>query len=240
MLTKPPISILLLAYPTFNTLDLNGPLEVLGNFALQSNPFTLTIAASTEHTVAAESVVIQRHISIPIALARLEEFDVLIQPGGLSQPLLDHLKPGDDTYSGLLEVIATFTTLGHSERLGGNRIIMSICTGAFFLGYAGVFEGISATTHFLALRGLQELCDGYNARRPGSKPTAVVPDPNKKPDTDFRYVMIQDGRHEKVRVISSGGISCALDASLYLVELLKGREKADEVARIMQYAWRRM
>jgi transcriptional regulator GlxA family with amidase domain len=239
MSTKSPISILLLAYPTFNTLDLNGPLEVLGNFALQSDPFTLTIAASNEHTVAAEGVIVKRHISLRIALARLEEFDVLIQPGGLSQPLLDHLKPGDDTYSGILEVIEQFSGLGYSERLAGNRIIMSVCTGAFFLGYAGVFAGIEATTHFLSLKGLKGLCDGYNARNPGSKATTVVPDPNV-PDTDFRYVKIQDGSYRNVRVISSGGISCALDASLYLVELLKGKEKADEVARIMEYAWRRM
>ena len=42
-----------------------------------------------------------------------------------------------------------------------------------------------------------------------------------------------------VQVLSSGGISCGLDASLYVVELKMGKEAAEATAALMEYAWRR-
>ena len=42
----------------------------------------------------------------------------------------------------------------------------------------------------------------------------------------------------KVRVISSGGISCGLDATLYLVSQRLGKDTAVSVAEMMEYAWR--
>ncbi|KAI0597864.1 class I glutamine amidotransferase-like protein [Biscogniauxia sp. FL1348] len=40
-----------------------------------------------------------------------------------------------------------------------------------------------------------------------------------------------------LRVITSGGISAGLDASLYLVSILVDEEAANEVARVMQHEW---
>lgn len=53
-----------------------------------------------------------------------------------------------------------------------------------------------------------------------------------------RYVDAGTNGHG-VRIISSGGVSCGLDASLYAVELKVGRKAADAMAAMMEYAWRR-
>lgn len=42
----------------------------------------------------------------------------------------------------------------------------------------------------------------------------------------------------KIRVISAGGISCGIDASLYLVKLLIGEDEAISTAEILDYAYR--
>jgi hypothetical protein len=42
-----------------------------------------------------------------------------------------------------------------------------------------------------------------------------------------------------LRVITTGGITCGLDASLYLVSIMVNEESAQEAARIMQYEWRK-
>jgi len=229
-----PISVLLIAFPGFNTLDLNGPLEILANAALPTNTFAVTIAAKHEFTTAFENVVIKRHISLGDAKQSLEEYDILIQPGGGPNSIMSHLVPGDCESAELLEILAAFIKLGPSSRPGaGERVIMSICTGALFCGYAGVFDGLQATTHHLALDQLKQVCGEYVTRTPGAKGTDVI---QNSPPFKLRYV---DAGYNtsNVRVISSGGISCGLDATLYLVSLRLGKDAASSVANMMEYNW---
>jgi len=42
-----------------------------------------------------------------------------------------------------------------------------------------------------------------------------------------------------LRVITSGGVTCGIDASLYLVSIMVSEESAKEVARVMQYEWKK-
>ncbi|KAG4025303.1 hypothetical protein MFRU_061g00220 [Monilinia fructicola] len=232
------ISVLFLAYDTFNTLDIHGPLDVLGNVALSADPFKLTIAAQHDITTSAEGAKTQRHVSFIEAFETLENYDILIQPGGIPDDIFPHLHPHkDSTFSDMLNIIKEFSQLGPSSRLGGPRIIMSICTGALFLGAAGIFSGLNATTHFLTLPKLKIICYAYTAKSPSHKPTAVIPSPAS---LNFRYVKEQLSLDERVRVISSGGISCGIDATFYLLALVKGIQPALAVAQMMQYAWREM
>ncbi len=235
-----PIPVLLIPYPGFNTLDLNGPLEILGNAALEKDTFAITVAARDELTTAYENVIIKRHIALKEARVSLEDYDILIQPGGGPDSIMPYLLPEDGSprdheFDELLDIVAAFAKLPPSPRLdAGERVIMSICTGALFLGYAGVFEGLTATTHFLALDQLQQVCEDYAKRTPGAKSTTIVP---KEPTDALRWVDAGFNAN-KVRVISSGGISCGLDATLYLVSQWLGKQKAVEIARMMEYAWR--
>lgn len=230
-----PIPVLLIPFPDFNTLDLNGPLEVLGNAALPEHTFSITIAAKDDLTTATENAIIKRHISLEEARASLEDYDILIQPGGGPQSIMPHLVPNDPWFAELLDIVAAFAKLAPSPRLdAGERVIMSVCTGALFLGYAGVFDGLTATTHYLALDQLRHVCEDYVKRTPGAKGTKVVPD---VPTEALRYV--DAGLNgSKIRVISSGGISCGLDATLYLAAQRLGKDTAVSIAEMMEYAWR--
>jgi transcriptional regulator GlxA family with amidase domain len=149
---------------------------------------------------------------------------------------MPHLLPHQDgAFEELLDLVAAFAQLPPSPRLdAGERVIMSICTGALLLGYAGVFDGLTATTHFLALDQLRDVCADYAKRTPGAKGTKVVPN---VPSDAVRWV--DAGLNaSKVRVISSGGISCGLDATLYLVAQRLGMGQAGDIAAMMEYAWR--
>lgn len=83
------------------------------------------------------------------------------------------------------------------------------------------------------------MLDSFTAKHLGTRPAVVVP---SNPSQNFRYCEIQDMPSDvgSVRVISAGGISCGLDASIYLLRLLKGKKIASEVCDVMQYAWRSM
>jgi transcriptional regulator GlxA family with amidase domain len=43
----------------------------------------------------------------------------------------------------------------------------------------------------------------------------------------------------QVRIISSGGISCGIDASLHVVTLRAGEAEALDSAKLLDYAWRK-
>ncbi len=93
---------------------------------------------------------------------------------------------------------------------GPARLKVSVCTGALLLGAAGFLRGRRATTHPNALPELEPYCG------------AVV-----------RERVVDEGD-----VITAGGVSCAIDAGLYLVQKLAGAEARARVAAEMDYPYR--
>ncbi len=91
--------------------------------------------------------------------------------------------------------------------------ILSVCTGALILAKAGLVENIAVTTHHLALDELRAVA------------------PNAEIRENDRIV-------DSGKIIFSGGISAGIDASLYLVAKLLGRETALETATYMEYDWK--
>ncbi|HEY1941287.1 MAG TPA: GlxA family transcriptional regulator [Roseiarcus sp.] len=88
----------------------------------------------------------------------------------------------------------------HTRRYG------SVCTGAFFLGAAGLLDGLQATTHWQHAAELAE-------RFPSAK---VVPD----------QIYVEDGP-----LYTSAGVTAGIDLALKLIEDDHGRELALLVAR---------
>jgi transcriptional regulator GlxA family with amidase domain len=86
--------------------------------------------------------------------------------------------------------------------------VLSVCTGAFALGAAGLLDGRRCTTHWMHAADLQRRF-----------PTARV-------DADVLYV--EDGR-----VITSAGTAAGIDACLHLVRREFGAKAASAVARRM-------
>jgi transcriptional regulator GlxA family with amidase domain len=82
----------------------------------------------------------------------------------------------------------------------------SVCTGAFFLGAAGLLDGLHATTHWQHAAELAE-------RFPGAK---IMPD----------QIFVQDGA-----LWTSAGVTAGIDLALKLIEDDHGRDVALAVAR---------
>jgi hypothetical protein len=106
-------------------------------------------------------------------------------------------------------------------------LIRSICVGAIFVGNLGIFDCRYSTTHWECYNDLAE----YNylaARRTCSEPGKVLP---------ARFV--DSGLNEnQIRIISSGGVSCGIDACLHVVNIRAGPAEALDTAKRLDYAWR--
>jgi transcriptional regulator GlxA family with amidase domain len=86
--------------------------------------------------------------------------------------------------------------------------VLSVCTGAFILGEAGLLDGRRCTTHW---RNAEELARRY---------------PAAKVDPDVLYV-------DDDPVITSAGTAAGIDACLYLVRKEQGSRVANGIARRM-------
>ena len=89
-------------------------------------------------------------------------------------------------------------------------LIMSVCTGAFQLGRAGLLSGKSATTHHAFFEQFAKAFPDVNLKR------------------GLRFV-------EEEKVSSAGGLTSGIDLALHVVERYFGREVAQNTAAYMEY-----
>ena len=88
--------------------------------------------------------------------------------------------------------------------------IMSVCTGAFKVAQAGLFDGKSATTH-------HDFYDKFEQQFPKVK---LVRGP--------RFV-------DEGKICSAGGLTSGMDLALHVVERYHGKKIADDVAGYMEF-----
>lgn len=86
----------------------------------------------------------------------------------------------------------------------------SVCTGAFILGKAGMLDGLTVTTFHESIDGLQKDV------------------PKAKVLSNVRFV-------DNGKVITTAGISAGIDGALHLVEKVRGRDVAEQIAKYMEY-----
>lgn len=86
--------------------------------------------------------------------------------------------------------------------------ILSLCSGSFVLGAAGLLDGRRCTTHWMYADAMQRRF-----------PTAEV---------DPRVLFVEDGR-----IVTSAGTAAGIDASLFLVRKHLGTAVATKIARRM-------
>jgi transcriptional regulator GlxA family with amidase domain len=134
-------------------------------------------------------------------LDRLEEADLIALPA-----------VGDERLgrgSGLQSLGFPADLLAALRRaVGRGTRVLSVCTGAFILGEAGLLDGRRCTTHW---RSAAELARRY---------------PAAKVDPDVLYV-------DDDPVITSAGTAAGIDACLYLVRKEQGARVANGIARRM-------
>lgn len=216
--TPKPLKVLFHLHPVLDTLDFAGPLEVLAQAQWPSTTslptpirvFEPTITAGTEHVTSGQNCVFQRHIPLEEAYARLAEFDVLVIPGGGAPAVLA-------AQSEPMTLIQAFCSQEKEE--GRVRTLLSVCTGSLFLAEAGVLKGLTATTHPYSDEKFRKMCEGQ---------ATVVKE---------RYV-VNKVNDKGLRVITSGGVSCGIDACVWLINEVGGKECAESVLELVQYAWR--
>jgi transcriptional regulator GlxA family with amidase domain len=89
--------------------------------------------------------------------------------------------------------------------------VLSVCTGAFVLGAAGLLDGRRCTTHWMYAADLARYC------------------PSARVDPDVLYV-------DAHPVITSAGSAAGIDACLYVVRKEQGTKVANQIARRMVVA----
>lgn len=93
------------------------------------------------------------------------------------------------------------------------EIVLSVCNGAFFLGRAGLLDGLEATTFAGLLDELQKAA------------------PKARVVRDRRFV-------DNGKIITSAGLSSGIDGALHVIERLFGKGDAQVAATALEYDWR--
>jgi transcriptional regulator GlxA family with amidase domain len=222
MSNSTPLKVLYAVHPDLDTLDLTGPLEILSHATHVSSSsaptpaFEHTITSVTPLTTTHQGLTFQRDIPIDLAHSTLASYDILVIPGGGSPGVLEgKTEP--------LDLIKAFAALPKKED-GSVRILLSVCTGSLFLAEAGVLDGLTATTHPRYYGKLREI---VGARGEGK--TKVV---------EERFVVNKIDEAKGLRIITAGGVSSGIDASLWLVADVVGEDGKERVAAVVQHAHR--
>jgi len=113
-------------------------------------------------------------------------------------------------------------TLNFVRRYAAGRVVAGVCTGAMILAAAGILDGCKATTK----------CEIAGTEVP---PARLMRERHPRIDVTEDASLVDCGS-----VITAGGVTLGIDATLYLLSRLVGEDVANETARIMEYSrsWR--
>ena len=113
-------------------------------------------------------------------------------------------------------------TLDFVRRYAAGRVVAGVCTGAMILAACGILDGCRATTK-------REIA---GAEVP---PVRLMRERHPQIDVIDQTSLVDCGA-----VITGGGVTLGIDATLHLLSRLIGEDVANETARIMEYsrAWR--
>jgi len=195
-------TVAILLFNEIEVLDFAGPFEVFGVAGRHDDPKPFRV-----FTVAEQGPVYARNglsLNPTYLLNDHPKADIIIVPGGGG-------RHEDGTPYGSRREMDNLAVLNWVRRTAKSaELVLSVCTGSYILGRSGLLDGLAATTHFLAVEGMQQ-----------AAPTTEIRPTERYIDTG--------------KIITSAGISAGIDMSLYVVGRLLGKKVADETARYMQY-----
>ncbi|EZH65256.1 AraC family transcriptional regulator [Bacillaceae bacterium JMAK1] len=196
------VGILLFDY--VDVLDFAGPFEVFNLTVFRENDvnklFTNRLDSKPFHvsTVSEDGQTVTAHNGLRVTpnygFDNHPAFDIIIVPGG---PLK------------AMQLVQQNKKIINWINVHREQLIASVCTGAFFLGQAGLLTGKQATTNRVALSMLERTFDDVEVIR------------------GVKYV-------DAGQVITSAGISAGIQMSLHVVERLFDEETAKRTARTIE------
>ncbi len=195
-------TVVILLFNEIEVLDFAGPFEVFGVAGKRSGdaPFQVFTVAERGPIYARNGLV----ISPTYLLNDHPKADIVVVPGG------GGIHPGGTPYGSRREMNNPAVLNWVRRTTNTAELVLSVCTGSFILGKAGLLDGLAATTHFMAVDGMRQAA------------------PNTELRPSERWV-------DNGKILTSAGISAGIDMSLYVVGKLLGKPVADETARYMQY-----
>lgn len=186
-------------FNNIEVLDFCGPFEVFSATRLnekqrrdEPSPFEVSLISETVSpiTTTGGMKVIPQY-----SFENCPPIDILVVPGGwgtrneLNNPVM-------------LEWLR--------KRAAEVEILTSVCTGSMLLGFAGLLDGLHATTHWRSLDWMRD-----------SFPEVIV---------EYEQHVVSDGR-----VFTSAGISAGIDMALKVVAQYYGEDIAQATATHMEY-----
>lgn len=186
---RPTVGILL--FNMADIMDVSGPLSVFEHAG-----FNVITFAKTN-----EPLRIGTHLELTpdFTIDNLPKADILVFPGGG----LAESNPADQKIIQLIK-----------DRYEETKVLFSVCSGAFFLGEAGILNGQKATT-FASL--IPRLSENYA---------------KAKILNNVKYT-------DNGKIVTSAGLSSGIDAAFHVVSKFYGVGRAQEIANHMEYPWKR-
>jgi transcriptional regulator GlxA family with amidase domain len=185
-------NVAIVVYDGVEPLDFAGPLEVFAADLGHFNVFTLSRDGTPITTGVGGLTVVPKYSfdSAPRA-------SILVVPGGGTGALTRD------------ERSMAFIRRAAAEA----EIVMSVCSGAFVLGSAGLLDGLKATAHDADVEELEAAFPKVAAIR------------------GARYV-------DNGKIITAGGVSAGIDAALHVIARLHGDDRAERVSAYLQHSRR--
>ena len=227
--SKKIYQVAVLLFPGVDLLDFAAPIEMLSSITYdddsttQEPAFKIHPIANIPPILASGCLTVGAGTTLEDATKRIDIFDILVVPGGSSK-LLQEMATSSGPEA---QFIKNFNTqIQRADDDDDERILLSVCTGALLVAATGVLSGLKATTHYLSLDVLKQIDSSIDVVGKAGKGGVG------------RYV--DGGRNANgLRVVTAGGNTCGLDASLYVGELKVGREAAQRTAENSEYNWQR-
>ncbi|KAI7977146.1 hypothetical protein EIK77_005351 [Talaromyces pinophilus] len=229
-----PLRAIILSFDQIDLIDFTSPYETLyqarapatGNrlFNIQvAGPGTSPQDQNADMSTPS-GLPFKQHIGYNQVLEELAEVDILVVPGS-NWATTDKLTHWDEFP--VRKIIKEFAALPSRPTGTTNgrapRVLLSICSGSFFLAVAGVLANRRVTTHYLIIKELEALC----AKLYGSGAPEVV-----------RKRFVDVGTLDNgVRIVASGGLTAGFDASLYAIELITNMKEAERVSEVLEFQW---
>jgi len=184
-------------YEGVEILDFGGPSEVFAASGITDkdgkwqNAFNVYIVAESKKTIKSQGFI---QVIPEYTISDCPKPDIIVLPGGDTRASRKNPKVKE----WLLENSRT------------SEVLMSVCTGAFLLGDAGLLDGKKATTWYGRIDALKE---SY---------------PNTSVIEGTRFV-------DNGNIVTTAGVSAGIDGALHIVSRLLGHEAAAATAKYMEY-----